>query len=73
LSYQDQREFDTIETRIAAAEARLAALEFEQARPELVSNANRLMELIEQSDAARAEIDVLYARWSELEAMLAGS
>ncbi len=73
LSYQDQREFDTIETRIAAAEARLAALESEQARPELVSNANRLMELIEQSDAARAEIDVLYARWSELEAMLAGS
>ena len=71
LSYLDQREFDTIEARIADAEARLAALEAEQARPELASNASRLVELIGQIEGARAEIDVLFARWSELEAMLA--
>ena len=71
LSYKDQRDFDTIEARIAEAEARLAALETEQASPELASNASRLVELIAQIESARAEVDVLYARWSELEAILA--
>jgi ATP-binding cassette subfamily F protein uup len=71
LSYKDQRDFDTIEARIADAEARSAALEAEQARPELASNASRLVELIAQIESARAEVDVLYARWSELEAILA--
>ena len=70
LSYKDQRDFDSIEARIAEAEARLAALQAEQARPELASNASRLVELIGQVESARAEIDVLYTRWSELEAML---
>ena len=71
LSYKDQRDFDSIQDRIAEAEARLAALEAEQARPELASNASRLVDLIAQIDSAKAEIDVLYARWSKLEAMLA--
>jgi len=71
LSYKDQRDFDTIEARIAKAEAGLAALEAEQASPELASNAGRLVELIGQVESARAEVDALYARWSELEAMLA--
>jgi ATP-binding cassette subfamily F protein uup len=73
LSYLDQCEFDTIQARIALAEARLAALEAEQASPELASKASRLVELIGQIEGARADIDVLYARWSELEAMLAES
>jgi len=71
LSYKDQRDFDTIEARIAEAEARLAALESEQASPELASNASRLVELIAQIESAQAEVDALYARWSELEAMVA--
>ena len=71
LSYKDQRDFDSIEARIAAAEARLVALETEQARPELASNASRLVELIAHIESARAEVDALYARWSELEAILA--
>jgi ABC transport system ATP-binding/permease protein len=70
LSYKDQRDFDTIEARIAEAEARLAALESEQASPELASNASRLVELIAQIESAQAEVDALYARWSELEAMV---
>ena len=71
LSYKDQRDFDNIEARIAEAESRLVALEAEQARPDLASNASRLVELIAQIESARAEVDALYARWSELEAMLA--
>ncbi len=68
LSYKDQRDFDSIEARIAEAEARLAALEAEQASPELASNASRLVELIAQIESAKGEVDALYARWSELEA-----
>jgi ATP-binding cassette subfamily F protein uup len=71
FSYKDQRDFDTIQTRIAEAEARLVALQAEQALPELASNASRLVELIGQIESAQAEIDVLYARWSELDAMMA--
>jgi len=70
LGYKDQRDFDTIEERIAQAESRLAGLEAEQASPELASNAGRLVELIGQIESARAEVDVLYARWSQLEAMV---
>jgi ATP-binding cassette subfamily F protein uup len=72
LSYKDQRDLDTIEPRIAEAEARLATLESEQASPSVASNATRLIELGEQIEAARREVDVLYARWSELEGMLTG-
>ena len=70
LSYKDQRDWDGIEARIAEAEARLAALETEQASPEVASDANRLVELSVQIEGAKSEVDVLYARWSELEAML---
>jgi len=70
LSYRDQRDFDTIEARIAAAEARLSALEAEQASPALASNASRLVELTGQIETARADVDALYARWSALEAMV---
>jgi ATP-binding cassette subfamily F protein uup len=70
LSYKDQRDFDTIEARIAEAEARLAALHAEQASPEVASNAGRLVELESAIAEAKAEIDALYRRWSELEALL---
>jgi ATP-binding cassette subfamily F protein uup len=70
LSYKDQRDFDTIEPRIAEAEARLAALHAEQASPEVVSNAGRLLELESAIAEAQADIDALYRRWSELEALL---
>jgi ATP-binding cassette subfamily F protein uup len=70
LSYKDQRELDGIESRITAAEARHAELEAEQARPEVVSNGARLVELMSEIETAKAEVDLLYARWSELEAMV---
>ena len=71
LSYKDQRDFDTMEARIAAAEAKVAALEAEQSSPEVASNAQRLVELAGQIERARAEVDVLYSRWAELEAIIA--
>jgi ABC transport system ATP-binding/permease protein len=73
LSYKDQREWDSMETRIALAEARLAAFETEQASPEVASNASRLVELTALIESARVEVDALYQRWSELEALVQGS
>jgi ABC transport system ATP-binding/permease protein len=70
LSYKDQREYDTIEARIVEAEARLTALRTEQASPEVASHAGRLLELETAIAAAQFEVNALYQRWSELEAML---
>jgi ATP-binding cassette subfamily F protein uup len=70
LSYNLQREWDGMEARIGEAEARLAAVEAEAQRPDVVSDAARLVELDRDATAARAEVDRLYARWAELEALI---
>jgi ATP-binding cassette subfamily F protein uup len=69
LSYRDQRDFDTIEARIEAAEARVTGLEAECDRPEVTTDGARLMALHAEIAVARAEVDTLYARWAELEAL----
>jgi ATP-binding cassette subfamily F protein uup len=69
LSYKDQRDLETIEGRITAAEAQVATLESEYERPEVVSDGEKLIALSAQLTAARAAVDTLYARWAELEAM----
>jgi ATP-binding cassette subfamily F protein uup len=70
LSFNDQRDYDTLEARLLAAEAKLEALEAECARPDVVYDAARLVALGGEISATRAEIDRLYARWGELEAQL---
>jgi ATP-binding cassette subfamily F protein uup len=72
LSFNDQRDFDTIESRILAAESKLAELTAECARPDVVSNATKLVELDAEMTAIRGEIDRLYARWAELEGKVWG-
>lgn len=70
LSYKDQREWDGMEARIHDAEAKLASLKAESERPEVVSNAAKVLELHTEMHALQAEIDAMFARWAELEAML---
>jgi ATP-binding cassette subfamily F protein uup len=69
LSFKDQRDFDTIEARIEAAEAKLRALEAECALPDVVSNAERLVALDAEMTSVRSEVERLYSRWAELDAM----
>src|SRR5688500_5380551 len=45
LTYKDQRDRDTIEERIMAAEARVAELEAECERPEVATDGARLVDL----------------------------
>ena len=71
LSYMEQREYDGIEQAIAAADAALAQAKADAEDPANASNAGRLMELFAAVEAKQAEVDRLYARWSELEAKLA--
>jgi ATP-binding cassette subfamily F protein uup len=68
LGYLEQREYEAIEGKIAAAEAELAASVAESEHPDHASNAARLVALFGAIEAKRAEVDGLYARWAELEA-----
>src|SRR5262249_29220294 len=67
LTFSEQHEWERIEGRITEAEAKLAALEAECARPDVVADAARLVELDAAMAVVRGDVDRLYARWAELE------
>ena len=67
LSYLEQREWEGIESAIGAAEGEVAKLEAAAADPAIASNAAELQARYAALAAAQAEVDRLYARWSELE------
>lgn len=67
LSFNEQRELDNMEERIAETEARLASLTSESTSEDAMRNPNRLTEIANAMTQTQAEIERLYARWSELE------
>ncbi|RRJ64774.1 ABC transporter ATP-binding protein [Paenibacillus oralis] len=64
FSYNEQREFETIEATIEAAEQRLADIAGEMAVAS--SDAGRLQELMKQQEEAEAELERLMERWTYL-------
>jgi ABC transport system ATP-binding/permease protein len=68
LSYREQREWDQIESRIEEADAALTALQLALQDLQVTSNPVRLQETYAALEAAQAQVDQLYSRWSELEA-----
>ncbi|MEG6590916.1 ABC-F family ATP-binding cassette domain-containing protein [Paenibacillus barengoltzii] len=64
FSYNEQREFETIDATIEAAEQRLAAISEEMEAA--ASDAVRLQELMQQQQEAEAELDRLMERWTYL-------
>ena len=68
LGYHEQREWDAMEATILAAEERAAAAQSAMADPAIASDAGELARRLAESEAASAEVERLYARWSELEA-----
>ena len=67
LGYREQREWDEMESLILAAEDRLAEAAARAADPDIASMADEVAARYRELDAAQAEVDRLYARWSELE------
>jgi ATP-binding cassette subfamily F protein uup len=72
LTYLEQREYDAIEQAVQDAEATLADARRRAEDPSIASDAAALQARFAELAAAQAEVDRLYARWSELEAKLTG-
>jgi len=70
LSFNEQREYDTIEQRIAEAEAGAAAAEARLSDPQIMSDHTRMAAACEDLTKAQARVAALYARWEELDARM---
>ncbi len=69
LSYLQQREWDAMEAKIIDAEQQLA--DSQRDLEAFASDANRVAEAYEKMQAAQRRVDELYARWAELEGLVA--
>jgi ATP-binding cassette subfamily F protein uup len=67
LSFNEQREYDHMESHIHAAETLLEKLTAESLLDENATNAVKQAELAQAMAKAQAEVERLYARWAELE------
>jgi ATP-binding cassette subfamily F protein uup len=70
LSYLEAREYETIEARIAEAEAALQQARDTAENPAIASDAAQLQSALHALTNVQEAADVLYARWAELEAKL---
>jgi ATP-binding cassette subfamily F protein uup len=70
LSYLEAREYETIEARIAEAEATLRQAQTVVEDPSIASDAARLQTALNDLTSAQAATDALYTRWAELEAKI---
>uniref|UniRef100_I2Q7G7 ATPase component of ABC transporters with duplicated ATPase domain n=1 Tax=Desulfovibrio sp. U5L TaxID=596152 RepID=I2Q7G7_9BACT len=70
LTFKDQREYDGMEAAIAAAEAAMETAKDALEDPAVATDGNALARRLETFQAAEAEVERLYARWAELEALL---
>ena len=70
LSFKEKQELDGIEAAISTAESKTAALQAELEDPAIYkTRAAEVPAMVAALDAARAEVDRLYARWQELEGL----
>jgi ATP-binding cassette subfamily F protein uup len=67
LSYKEKIEWEGMEERILAAEDALAEAQRAVEDPTVATNAAELKLRCEGMEKARQEVDLLYARWTELE------
>ena len=74
LSFKEARELEGIEATIATAEARVHALEATLSDPGVFKDRpTEVQALIAELEAARGEVERLFARWQELDALKAAS
>jgi ATP-binding cassette subfamily F protein uup len=71
LSYKERLELDGIEAKILAADGRVVELQAILNDPSVYkTRATEIPQLVAELDAARAEVERLYARWQELDSIL---
>jgi ABC transport system ATP-binding/permease protein len=70
LSYLDTRDYETIERRIAEAEAELEARRAALQDPAVIGDGRNLEIPFQEMEQAQKAVDDLYARWAELEAKI---
>src|SRR5690606_13504282 len=74
LTFKEARELEGIADGIGAAEAHTTVLEATLSDPEVYkARATEVPALVADLEAARAEVERLYARWQELEAIATAS
>lgn len=66
LSFKEKHELDNMEQNIQEAEAKLTAAQKELDNPEVAAKATRVQELYTEISKLQADIEKMYARWSEL-------
>ena len=66
LSYMEQREWDSIDQRVAAADAKLEEAQERVGDSAVAVDAKALTEALAQLEAAQTEHDAVLARWMEL-------
>ena len=70
MNYKEKRELEMMEITIHEAEATVAQIEARLADPTLYERAHtEAKSLINDLAAAKTRVELLYTRWSELEAM----
>jgi ATP-binding cassette subfamily F protein uup len=70
LTFKEKHELANIEAAISDAEQKVAALEATLSDPNVFKERGaEVQSLVAQLDAARAEVDRLFARWQELDAI----
>ncbi len=67
LSWKEQQEWASIEADIASAEETLAELETRMSEPAVLSDHRKMHALCDEVAAAKTRVELLYARWQELE------
>jgi ATP-binding cassette subfamily F protein uup len=67
LSYLEAREYETIEQRVAEAEQVLQSKRDQLEDPTIMSDSSRLVAAHAEMEQAQEKVDILYARWAELE------
>ncbi|HEX8713062.1 MAG TPA: ATP-binding cassette domain-containing protein, partial [Terracidiphilus sp.] len=72
LSYLEQREYDGIDARIEAADARLHEAQQLIEAPEVVIDPQALTAALAELEQAKAEHDAVYERWVELTEKIGG-
>ncbi|ACN14967.1 ABC-type transporter, ATP-binding protein (ATPase) [Desulforapulum autotrophicum HRM2] len=71
FSYKDKFELEQIEPQILAAEAQVATLEDAMADVTVMSDPDELARVCTELQKAHSQVEQLYARWEELEALKA--